>query len=254
MVKKYSINSNFSITFGLYWIIIFFVMNCGILKGQDAKPAIYLIPGQGADSRQFKNLSIDNKFDVRYIEYFTPEKGWKMNDFAKALATQIDTTRNFVILGVSLGGMIATEMGDFLHPEKIILISSAKCKDELPVRYKFQRAIPLYKLFPAIVLKGGAKLLQPIVEPDRKYDSNTFKLMLDEKDPLFLKRTIAMILNWDRTSYSNDIVHIHGDNDHTIPVKNIRYDFLIEDGSHMMVFTRADEIGNLINNLLSEMN
>lgn len=228
------------------------LLNYGYLNAQVIKPVIYFIPGQGADLRLFKNLIIDDKFEIKYVEYFTPEKGCSMKEFAKALATQIDTTQRFILVGVSLGGMLATEMGDFLHPEKIILISSAKCRDELPGRYKFQRAIPIYKWVPAGLIKSGAKFLQPIVEPDRKFDKETFKSMLNDKDPNFLKRTISMIMKWDRNTYRPDIIHIHGDNDRTLPDKNIEYDILIENGSHMMVLTRADEISALINQILLE--
>ncbi|HSH20119.1 MAG TPA: alpha/beta hydrolase [Draconibacterium sp.] len=235
------------------WIIAIILMNYGHLYAQINKPVIYFIPGQGADSRQFKNLSIDDKFEIKHIKYFTPEKGSNMTDFARALATQIDTTQRFILAGVSLGGMLATEMGDFLQPEKIILISSAKCRNEFPGRYKIQKAVPIYRWVPPGLVKSGAKFLQPIVEPDRKYDTKTFKSMLNDKDPVFLKRTVAMIMEWDRTAYRSDIIHIHGDNDHTLPGKNIKYDFLIENGSHMMVFTKADEISDLINDLLSEI-
>jgi len=220
-------------------------------KAQDAKTIVYLIPGQGADARQFQRLELDPDYEIRHIEYFTPEKGWEMKDFAQALSQQIDTTTNFVIIGVSLGGMLATEMGEFLNPEKIILISSAKSRDELPWRYTFQKTIPINKLVPRGMIKWGAKQLQPLVEPDSKEDRQVFLDMLNDKDPLFLKRTIAMIIRWERDEYRNDIVHIHGDNDHTLPSKNVAYNYLIENGSHMMVYTRAEEISALVNKILS---
>jgi len=189
-------------------------------------------------------------FEVRNIEYFTLEKGWNMRDFALALSHQIDTTSKYVIIGVSLGGMLATEMGEFLNPEKIILISSAKCRDELPGRYTFQKSIPINKLVPAGMIKWGAKKLQPLVEPDSKKDRQEFLDMLNDKDPLFLKRIVAMIIQWERDEYSNDIVHIHGDNDHALPSKNVEYNYLIQNGSHMMVYTRAEEISALVNRIL----
>ena len=89
-------------------------------------------------------------------------------------------------------------------------------------------------------------MLQGIVEPDRKNDPETFKDMLKIKDPLYLKRTVDMIVHWERESYSAKIVHIHGDKDHTIPVKHVNYNYLVEEGSHMMVLTRADEINRII--------
>ncbi len=231
-------------------VLFLLIFSWDFSEAQEAKTIVYLIPGQGADARQFRRLEMAPGFEVRNIEYFTPEKGWNMRDFALALSQQIDTTANYVIIGVSLGGMLATEMGEFLNPEKIILISSAKCRDELPGRYTFQKSIPINKLVPAGMIKWGAKKLQPLVEPDSKKDRQEFLDMLNDKDPLFLKRTIAMIIQWERDEYSNDIVHIHGDNDHTLPSKNVEYNYLIRNGSHMMVYTRADEISVLLNKIL----
>ncbi len=217
----------------------------------DTPPTIiYLIPGQGSDYRVFKNLSFDSSFEIRNIYYSVPEKKMQLPDFARELSAQIDTSRNFILIGVSLGGMIASEMNEFLSPEKTILISSAKNRKELPFRYRFQRIIPLYKIFPKRVLKGGAFIMQPLVEPDRNKDKDTFVGMLKDKDPDFLKRTIGMIMQWDRTEYNKNILHIHGDKDKTIPIRNVKYDHLVPKGSHMMVLTRGEEISAIINTLL----
>ena len=236
----------------LIWLKFLLISISISLSAQDDKMIVYLIPGQGADSRQFEKLKLTQDYEIRNVEYFTPEKHCGMKEYAKELSHQIDTTKEYILIGVSLGGMLASELGDFLFPEKIILISSAKCRNELPGRYRFQKVIPLNKLFPAGMIKWGAKILQPIVEPDSKTDKAFFKDMLDKKDPLFLKRTVAMIINWEKQEYRKDIIHIHGDNDHTIPSKNVNSNYLISEGSHMMVFTRADEVSDLINSILSD--
>lgn len=213
---------------------------------------VYLIPGQGADERLYKNLKLDTIYEARNIKYFTPEKGWDMREFASQLSKQIDTTANYSIVGVSLGGMLATEMNDFLTPETVIVISSAKSRKELPFRYRFQKTIPVYKVVPAGIVKLGSKILQPIVEPDRMRDAKTFKAMLKDKDPKFLKRTVKMIMEWERTVYDSQIIHIHGDIDKTIPLRNVSFDYVVEDGSHMMVLTRGALISDLVNQILDE--
>ena len=238
------------ILFVIHNITSVFAQEQKAVQKSEQKPIVYLIPGQGADYRLFKNIEIDSTFDKQHINYITPDEDWDMNDFAHVLAQQIDTTRTFYLVGVSLGGMLATEMGSFLHPEKIILISSAKQRKELPGGYRFQKTIPFYKLVSGKLSKKGALFFQPIFEPDRKVDPETFDAMLKAKDPDFLKRTIAMIIEWNNTVYSDKIIHIHGDNDNTIPVRNIECDYLIKDGSHMMVLTRGEEISNLINKIL----
>ncbi len=113
-------------------LVLFSLFSPGNILAQDNKTVIYLIPGQGADYRLFKNLNIDSSFVSHNIHYTIPCKGWSMTDYAKELSGQIDTSSKYIIIGISLGGMLATEMGDFLNPEKIIIISSTKCREKLP--------------------------------------------------------------------------------------------------------------------------
>lgn len=248
MDNKTFLNSKFS--FLILIICLSTDTNPLIASVLDTLPTIYFVPGQGADDRLFDSLKLHKSFEIRDIKYFTPSKNMTMSEFARQLATQIDTTKPFILIGVSLGGMLSTEMSDFLNPEEIILISSAKQHTELPKRYTFQQKIPIYKALPPRTIKAGAKIMQPIVEPDRNKQKTTFKSMLDRKDPKFLKRTIHMIINWERTAHRTDIIHIHGNNDKTIPIKNVNYDYLIENGSHMMALTRSQEISEIINSIL----
>ena len=230
---------------------------CSQILGQDlldnrGMPIVYMIPGQGSDYRVFKNLKIDDSFETRNIYYTTPHKEMTLKDFAIELSSQIDTNCSYILLGVSLGGMIATEMGEFLNPQKIVIISSAKSKEEFPGRYRFQRWFPIYKLVSSKMAKKGAQIMQPIIEPDRNKEKDTFKSMLNDKDPDFLKRTIKMILEWERVNYRSEIIHIHGNDDKTIPIRNVKYNYLVKNGSHMMILTRGEEISVLVNKILLE--
>ncbi|MFC2104439.1 alpha/beta hydrolase [Bacteroidota bacterium] len=217
------------------------------------KKSIYFIPGQGSDKRIFDSLTLDKSYNLKYLEYETPDKKITLKEFAKQISTSIDTTEEYVLIGVSLGGMICSEINEILNPKKVIIISSAKNRNELPFRYKFQRIIPLFEIFPAIVLLGGAKIAQPLFEPDRNKNKGTFIKMLYSKDPKYIKRTIRLIIKWKRTSNSKNIIHIHGTNDHTIPIRNIKeLDYIVENGSHMMTLTRADEISAVLNEILDD--
>lgn len=219
---------------------------------QTEKPDVYLIPGQGSDYRLFDSLDLGDNYNMINIPHCIPDEGMTMSDYANELFHQIDTSRKYVLIGVSLGGMLSVEINEFHTPDKTIIISSAKCRNELPARYRFQKHIPIYELISGDLSKKGALFLQPIVEPDRNNQKDTFVSMLENKDPDFLKRTIAMILEWSRIEYPDNIIHIHGDMDNTIPIKNVDYDYLIEGGSHMMVLTRGTEISRVIIDILDE--
>ena len=217
-----------------------------------SKPRIYLISGQGADSRLFRNLNLDSAFEIRHIDFETPKSGQDMQSYAHQISKQFDNASRKIIIGVSIGGMIATELSEILEPEMVIVVSSAKCRKEIPKRYRLLKFIPFHKVIPSRVIKTFAKLLQPLVEPDQNKESETFYQMLNDKDPKFLKRTINMIISWNRKNYSKDIIHIHGNRDNTIPIKCVKCDHIVEGGSHMMMLTRGSELSVLINKILEE--
>ncbi len=212
---------------------------------------IYFLPGQGSDKRIFNSLTFDSKYTLKYPEYDTLVRKMPLSELANEISTFIDTSERFALVGVSMGGMLSVELNEILSPEKVIIISSAKNRNELPFRYKFQRLIPLFEIFPDRVIYWGAKLLQPLVEPDRNKNKETFKSMLYRKKPKYLKRTDRIIIRRTRKSNNKRIIHIHETNDHTIPIRNIENpDYIIENGSHMMTLTRAKEISDILNNEL----
>lgn len=215
------------------------------------KKTVYILSGQGSDERIYDDIDWDStRLDVRYLPYLVPERGEHMNAFARRMADGIDTSGAFSLIGVSLGGMLCSEMNTFLDPEQVIIISSAKCRSELPLRYRIQRYIPLYALVPKTLIKIGAQIAQPLVEPDRKSHKETFKAMLKAKDKRFMKRSIRLIVNWQKERPEDGVIHIHGDNDHTLPIRKVNAQHVIADGSHMMTLTRGKEIGALLHTIL----
>lgn len=231
--------------------ILFLLINCHLLLAQ-SYPTIYLFPGQGSDERLFKHLNFQQGQEVVAIVLPVPERGMNMADYAKIVAQQIDTTKAYSFIGVSLGGMICTELAAILKPEKTIIISSAKSRKELPFRYRFQKYIPIYKIVPPKLLLMGAKFLQPIVEPDRKQEKKIFKSMLAAKDPIYMKRTVAMIINWKSASYNEQIIQIHGTKDHTIPIRHVQVHHIIKGGSHMMTLTEPEAVNKILGSHLYE--
>lgn len=215
------------------------------------KKDIYLFPGQGSDCRIFSKLEFDTtKYDIHCFDYGTPRANESLSEFALRLSREIDTTQSFVLIGVSLGGMFCTEIAHILNPEQTIVISSAKTMKELPKKYTIQKEYQLYKFIPDHWYKKGALLLQPIVEPDRKNEKETFVSMLNCKSPVYFKRTVKMLIHWDRKSCTEEVIHIHGSEDNTIPMDDFSPNYVIEKGSHMMTLTRAEEISVLLNRIL----
>lgn len=216
------------------------------LRTQSQDKVVYLIPGQGADGRLFQNIHISHH-DTVILTYLIPEKGEQMAAYAHRMAAQIDTTRPYAIVGVSLGGMLAVEMKDFLNPEEVIIIASAKCQENIPNLYKFFRNFPLHRVLGGRFYKFGTRFMQPFYEPMTKENQQIFRSMLKQKDPKFMKRAVRCIVEWENDLCSNEVIHIHGTEDRTLPHKTANPDITVENGTHMMTLARGQEISNLLN-------
>ncbi len=211
---------------------------------------IYLIPGQGSDYRIYKYFKFDD-FDTVHIKYIIPNEYETMKSYAQRFSEQIDTSKRFSIVGVSLGGMLAVELSEFLNPEEVIIISSAKNRNELPFRYKFMKKVPLNRIFGGGFLRAVSPTAQIIIEPDSRKERELCVLMLKSKNELFMKRSVNMIVNWERTTNNTKIIHIHGNNDHTIPIRNVKdVTYKVKSGSHMMALTLGERIKNIIKEYL----
>jgi pimeloyl-ACP methyl ester carboxylesterase len=213
---------------------------------------IYLLPGLGADHRLFSELSITGH-RVVHITFPVPEPGQSMASYAKEISKQIDTSEKFILIGVSLGGMISCELATILHPHKVILISSARCNDEIPKLYKFHGRTGINRFIPGWVLKYSAILLQGIFENDGWNARKYFRAMIREKPAVYFKRTVNMIVNWERTESNPDIIHIHGSGDRTLPFKLVKPHHVVESGSHIMVYTRAKEVNKILTEVLAQI-
>ncbi len=231
-------------------LIVFFVLKWAILSAQGDFVNVYFLPGTGSDERLFSKIILPEGLTANFVQYPVPDKKASMAEYAAIIAQQIDTTQRFVLVGVSIGGMICTELADLIKPEKTIVISSSKCRKELPRHYRFQQHIPINKLFGARFIKALSFVAQAVVEPDRNKQKAVFKVMLRDKNRLFMKRAVNMIINWEREEYSPNIVHIHGTKDHTLPLKNIKPSIIVQGGSHMMTLIRGEEISAIINGIL----
>lgn len=95
----------------------------------------YVFSGLGADERVFKNLSF-GEAEVEHIHWIPPLTTETLAQYAQRIAQRI-TTPHPVLVGLSFGGMVAVEIAKILPVEKVILISSAKTRDELPPSYRF---------------------------------------------------------------------------------------------------------------------
>lgn len=209
---------------------------------------VYFISGLAADERVFKYISVPEGYEAVHIRWIKPIRSESLSDYALRLSVNVDHSEPFILVGLSLGGMIASEIAKIHPPEKIVLISSVPEAAHMPAFYRIAAQIRLHKIVPVAVFKS-ASLLKQFFSPNTDVDKKYLRQAVKEGDPEFIRWAINAILTWKGDS-AVDCTHIHGSEDHLLPVRYTKPTHLIEGGGHMMVLNRADEINKILQDIL----
>lgn len=203
----------------------------------------------GADKRLFSEINPIDGFEFVDLAWTSYPNIKTLKDYAIEVAKKIDTSKPFSLLGVSMGGMVCSELADIINPEKIVLISSAKTCKELPNQLKRLKFIGITRLLNAeriqYVLGNASKFFGAMNSEQRKM----FYEMADQINIDFIVWSIKAILNWDKKNCSSKIIHIHGTKDVVLPFVNISPTITIDKGDHMMIWNKSD----LLNEKLKEI-
>jgi len=201
-----------------------------------------MIPGTGADERLFHQLEL-SAFDTVNIHLPVPDWGESMHDYAERIAhEQVDTSQRYAFLGVSLGGMVATELAELYEPEFTLVVASAKTRNELPPGYRFARFVPIYRVVGGRTMRWFTKRVQPRFEPMEPEQRELFIDMIYAKDPRFLQRAVGLMVNWQRTDAPDGVTHVHGRLDHTLPMRYVRPDLTVRDEGHMLTYSSPEVV------------
>lgn len=178
-----------------------------------------------------------------------PEPDETIQHYAERMRAGI-TEENPIMMGLSFGGMISTEIAKQIPVSKIIIISSVKSSKELPFWMKTVATLKLNKIVP---LKS-TRLTQPIQNRmlgiQSEEEKNLVASLRREVDLPYTNWAVNQAINWKNDWQHPDICHIHGDNDHMFPIKNIKVDYIIKNAGHFMIMNRSEEVSACINAIL----
>jgi pimeloyl-ACP methyl ester carboxylesterase len=211
---------------------------------------VFLIPGLGADKRIFKNLKPGNAETV-YINWLEPEPWDTLVTYAQKLIDKYDIKAGDIVIGNSLGGMLAVEIAHKIKLGKVILISSIKTIDEEPGYFSFFRHVPVHKLIPATWFTKMGKVITPLFGRMYPIDAYVFDSMLQNTSPIFIKWAMGAALKWQNKTIPQKLYHITGDNDMIFNYKLIKNATIIKGGTHIMILTDAPEINQWLAQILN---
>jgi pimeloyl-ACP methyl ester carboxylesterase len=207
---------------------------------------LYCITGLGADHRFFANLSVKGHtlIPLLWVQF---SKTDTLQSYAVKMATQIPE-QNPIIIGLSFGGMLATEIANHMPVKKLVLISSAKTANEAGYRSGILKA--LHNFTPSFIFNLPLSPLIFLFGAHTSDERTLLKDVIQKSDPALVKWSIGAILSWRNNIYPNDTIHIHGTSDRIILPAGVKPTHWIKDGSHIMIYNRPEEISNIISGCL----
>lgn len=205
----------------------------------ETKIPVYFLPGLAANTSIFKNIKLDSdRFEMYFLEWMIPFEEESISDYALRFCSKVNHP-NAVLVGVSFGGIIAQEMNLVHNFRKIVIISSVKTRQELPLHLQLAGKTKVYKLMPTSFFAQNIDLLskyafgKPIV---KRLD--LYKQYLSITDKRYLDWAIKQVVSWGQEQSDSNLVHIHGDKDLIFPIENINDSIVVKGGTHIMILNK----------------
>lgn len=197
---------------------------------------VYFISGLAADKRVFKYIELPEGCEAVYLDWISPEKDESLPSYALRLASTINKEEPFALVGLSFGGMLATEIAKQYQPVVTILISSVPVSAHLPGYFKVAGKMGLHKIVPISLLKSSAATKRFFTR-ELMEDKKLLWQIINESDTGLIRWSMNAILNWQNDIIPQPVWHIHGTRDEVLPVRYTHPTHTIPKEGHMMVIT-----------------
>lgn len=204
---------------------------------------IYLLPGMGCDARLFERLQL-NGFEVVNLEWpsFGPRD--TLEDIAGRMAAEVRSVEPHVLVGVSMGGMVAQELALFTKPRKVVLISSWTGPQEWPAHVRLGARLGMHRIIRDWTMHASWPLKR-LMDPREGPVDRLLWDMAKKQSARQLRNGTGAIMRWKGSRWTGPLVRIHGDKDIVTPLR-FPVDHVVKGGQHVMILTKAAEVSALL--------
>ncbi len=212
------------------------------------KKKVYFISGLGADRTVFNKLDLSFCEPI-FLDWITPLKKESLQHYALRLAEAIKEP-DATLVGLSMGGMMASEIAKANPSMKAVIISSNRSAKEYP---NYSRLLTKYLPAYQYTTKKAMRLIFPItcwfLGAESKADKTHLWGVIETTNLSFVKWCIWSITRWSLPEPQPNVIHIHGTADRLLPYRYVHPDYTIKGGGHLMIMNRAAEISELLKKL-----
>ena len=209
------------------------------------------MPGMAASPKIFERINLGEDFESVFLEWHLPTPKQSLQHYVKELSEHIKHD-NPILVGVSFGGVIVQELAKIVNPQKVVIISSIKTRNEMPKTFKLAQKTGLYKWLPTGALSNLSLLKKFAVNDYLKQRLKLYEIFLERDEKIYLDWAIETILHWDRQAEDSQVIHIHGDKDEVFPIQNIKNCIKLKGGTHIMILNRYRWFNENLPKLLKE--
>lgn len=213
---------------------------------------LYFISGLGTDWRAFQRIKLPEAYTIHHLEWIEPRRKDSLGVYARRLSKYIDTSKPFCLVGLSFGGMIASEMNRYVEPRTTILISSAATARELPRYVRLIAFLRLHRLVPVSWMKRSTLVAHWFFGTKGTVERKLLDQIIRETDPRFFRWAIDAIASWKNGKRPERCVHLHGDRDHVLP-RTEDHDIVLKGAGHFMVFSHGAEVSRILEEHLARV-
>ena len=196
------------------------------------------MPGMAASPKIFEYLKLPKNFEIHLLSWIPPLKDESLTNYAKRMCKRV-VHKNPILLGVSFGGILVQEMAKHIFVKKIVIISSIKAKEELPLPMIVAKRTNVHKLLPTKLIEDIEYLTIFAFGKGIKKRVALYQKYLSERNSEYLNWAINALVNWDQNKFSDKLIHIHGDSDTVFPVKNLINPYFKIKGGHAVIITES---------------
>ena len=214
------------------------------------KQRVFFFSGMGADDRAFKYLELTD-VDPVYINWIKPQKNEQLHAYAMRLIQGWELTKDDILIGLSMGGLIIQEIASVIPVKKIILISSLRSGEQLRPLFTAAQKLQLLNLVQEDLLKSAILSGAKFILPSKKERYKLMVDMLDQYDGAYYKWAMNQVLHWKGVKVACPIDHVHGDKDEVFPVSLVKDAVIVKGGTHLMVAVKAKEVSEVLQKFIS---
>jgi len=209
---------------------------------------IYCISGLGADHRVFSKLKIPG-FELVAVPWLFPLAAEPLPSYAARMYGTIPE-KDPIVMGLSFGGMLTTEIKKQFAISHAIIVSSAKTRAEIGYNNDAFAWLAGKKFLPDQFFIRPAAAILFLLGAQTEDEKQLLASMIKSGNPKLNRWMVNALLNWDNERSPEGIIHIHGTADRVIRPGNVHPTNWVSGGGHFMVYNRAAEISRIISDSL----